>query len=65
MPVQPTADYQDTRRPEHDHDAFPPLTLGEAIFDLPERGAGEGVSIEGREHPEPVADPPFRPSAIT
>ena len=23
MPVQPTADYQDTRRPEHDHDALP------------------------------------------
>ena len=60
MPVQPSADYQDTRRPEHDHDALPPLTLNEAIFDLPERGAGEGVSIEGREHAEPVADPRLR-----
>ncbi|WP_435007960.1 DNA (cytosine-5-)-methyltransferase [Tundrisphaera lichenicola] len=60
MPVQPSADYQDTRRPEHDHDALPPLTLNEAIFDLPERGAGEGVSIEGWEHPEPAADPRFR-----
>jgi DNA (cytosine-5)-methyltransferase 1 len=60
MPVQPSADYQDTRRPEHDHDALPPLTLNEAIFDLPDRGAGEGVAIEGREHPDPVSDPRFR-----
>ena len=56
MPVQPTADYQDTRRPEHDHDALPPLTLTEAIFDLPERGAGEGVSVDGREPPDPSGD---------
>ena len=47
MPVQPTADYQDTRRPEHDHDALPPLTLTEAIFDLPERGAGKGCRSRG------------------
>ena len=60
MPVQPSADYQDTRRPELDHDALPPLTLNEAIFDLPERGAGEGVSIEGRQHQEAAADPRFR-----
>ena len=60
MPVQPSADYQDTRRPEHDHDALPPLTVNEAIFDLPDRGAGDGVSIEGREHAESVADPRLR-----
>ena len=60
MPVQPTADYQDTRRPEHDHDALPPITLAEAIFDLPERAAGEGVSIEGRQASDPTSDPRFR-----
>jgi DNA (cytosine-5)-methyltransferase 1 len=60
MPVQPTGDYQDTRRPEHDHDALPPLTLTEAIFDLPERAAGEGVSVDGWEPPDPAGDPRFR-----
>jgi DNA (cytosine-5)-methyltransferase 1 len=60
MPVQPTADYLDTRRPEHDHDALPPLTLTEATFDLPERSAGEGVSVDGREPPDPSGDPRFR-----
>jgi DNA (cytosine-5)-methyltransferase 1 len=60
MPVQPTADYQDVRRPEHDYDALPPLTLTEAIFDLPERAAGEGVSIDGREPPDTADDPRFR-----
>jgi DNA (cytosine-5)-methyltransferase 1 len=60
MPVQPTADYQDTGRKEHDHDALPALTLSEAIFDLPERGAGEGVSIEERQPAEAAGDPRFR-----
>jgi DNA (cytosine-5)-methyltransferase 1 len=55
MPVQPTADYQDTRRPEHDHDALPPLTLTEAIFNPPQSRAGEGVSIEGTGYTDSVA----------
>jgi DNA (cytosine-5)-methyltransferase 1 len=48
MPVVPTADYQDTRSPQLDHDALPPVGLAEAIFDLPERAAGEGVAVERR-----------------
>jgi DNA (cytosine-5)-methyltransferase 1 len=48
MPVAPTADYQDTRSPHLDHDALPPVGLAEAIFDLPERAAGEGVAVEKR-----------------
>jgi DNA (cytosine-5)-methyltransferase 1 len=60
MPAQPSAEYLDARRPEHDHDALPQVTLMEAIFDLPERAAGEGVSVEGREPPDPSRDPRFR-----
>ena len=60
MPVQPAAEYQDTRRPDLDHDALPPVTLGEAIFDLPDASAGEGVSVEAREPPDPAGDPRFR-----
>lgn len=60
MPVQPTADYQDTRRQEHDHDALPPVSLAEAIFDLPERAAGEGVSVDGWNQPDTSGDPRFR-----
>ncbi len=60
MPVAPTADYQDTRSPHLDHDALPPVGLAEAIFDLPERAAGEGVAIESRQLPEPSNDPRAR-----
>ena len=61
MPVQPTAEYQDTRRPEHDHDALPPLTLSEAIFDLPRAGRRRGRlrSTDGS-RPDPAGDPRFR-----
>ncbi len=34
MPVQPVEDYLDVRQPELDHDALPPVSLSEAIFDL-------------------------------
>jgi DNA (cytosine-5)-methyltransferase 1 len=60
MPLQPAADYQDASRPEHDHDALPQVRLAEAIFDLPERTAGEGVSVDRREPPDPSGDPRFR-----
>ena len=60
MPVAPSAEYQDTRGQHLDHDALPPVTLTEAIFDLPEREAGQGVAIEGWECPEPTSDPRFR-----
>jgi DNA (cytosine-5)-methyltransferase 1 len=60
MPVAPSAEYQDTRGQHLDHDALPPVTLAEAIFDLPERKAGQGVAVEGWECPEPTSDSRFR-----
>jgi DNA (cytosine-5)-methyltransferase 1 len=59
MPARPPEEYQDTRRADADLDALPPVTLGEAIFDLPERAAGTGVSVDEREPPD-LADPRFR-----
>ena len=60
MPVVPTADYQDMRSQHLDHDALPPVKLIEAIFDLPERRAGEGVSVDRWEPPDSTGDPRFR-----
>ena len=60
MPARPAQEYQDTRRPEHDLDALPAVTLTEAIFDLPPREAGSGTSVEGWAPPDPTADPRFR-----
>ncbi|WP_068420466.1 DNA (cytosine-5-)-methyltransferase [Planctomyces sp. SH-PL62] len=60
MPLVPTADYQDTRSQHLDHDALPPVGLSEAIFDLPERAAGEGKSTEGWSTPHALTDPRFR-----
>lgn len=60
MPVVPTADYQDTRSQHLDHDALPPIGLSEAIFDLPPRAAGEGISIDRREAPDPASASRFR-----
>ena len=45
MPLQPTEDYQDHRQ-DFDVDALPPITLQEAIFDLPARSAGQGFAVE-------------------
>jgi DNA (cytosine-5)-methyltransferase 1 len=60
MPVAPVADYQDTRSHHLDHEALPAISLSEASFDLPERRAGEGVAIEGRDVPDASRDPRFR-----
>jgi DNA (cytosine-5)-methyltransferase 1 len=60
MPARPPEEYQDTRRPDIDLDALPPVTLTEAIFDLPERGAGEGASVEERDPPDVTTDPRYR-----
>ena len=46
LPPQPQGDYRDRLRPELDVDALPPVTLNEAIFDLPVRKAGEGTAVE-------------------
>jgi len=60
MPLPPAADYQDTRSQHLDHDALPPIGLIEAIFDLPPRAAGQGVSVDERVAPDPTSDPRFR-----
>jgi DNA (cytosine-5)-methyltransferase 1 len=60
MPARPVEEYQDTRRPDLDLDALPPVTLQEAVFDLPIRAAGAGVSVEEQEPPDPSAGPRFR-----
>ena len=60
MPVVPSAEYQDTRSPQLDYDALPPIGLAEAIFDLPKRAAGEGTAIERRQPPDRPDDPRAR-----
>jgi DNA (cytosine-5)-methyltransferase 1 len=60
LPARPAEEYQDIHRADLDHDALPPVTLGEAIFDLPPREAGTGVAVDRREVRDPAADPRFR-----
>lgn len=60
LPARPVEEYQDIHRAALDHDALPPVTLGEAIFDFPPRHAGEGVAVERREIPDPRSDRRFR-----
>ena len=45
LPVPPAEEYQDHRQ-DFDVDALPPVTIQEAIFDLPPRAAGEGLAVE-------------------
>jgi DNA (cytosine-5)-methyltransferase 1 len=60
LPARPEEEYQDIHRPDLDHDALPPVTLSEAIFDLPPRGAGSGAAVGEREPPQTAADLRFR-----
>jgi DNA (cytosine-5)-methyltransferase 1 len=60
LPARPVEEYQDIHRAALDHDALPPVTLGEAIFDLPRREAGAGVAVERRDVPDPATDRRFR-----
>ena len=60
LPVRPSEEYQDIHRANLDHDALPPVTLGEAIFDLPVRDAGTGVAVKRRVAPGPETDRRFR-----
>jgi DNA (cytosine-5)-methyltransferase 1 len=46
LPREPHGDYQDMHRQDVDVDALPPITLREAIFDLPRRDAGSGTAVE-------------------
>ena len=60
MPARPVQEYKDERAPSLDLDALPAIGLTEAIFDLPERAAGTGVSVEQRPLPDPTTDPRYR-----
>src|SRR5262249_16383052 len=46
MRAAPAGEYQDMHRPGFDPDALPPITLDEAIFDLPPRDAGQGTGVD-------------------
>lgn len=56
LPARPHEEYQDIHRADLDHDALPPVTLAEAVFDLPPRKAGEGVAVERRAVFDPSSD---------
>jgi DNA (cytosine-5)-methyltransferase 1 len=45
LPARPPEEYKDIHRPDYDIDGLPPVTLDEAIFDLPERAAGSGTAV--------------------
>ncbi|MEZ4294649.1 MAG: DNA (cytosine-5-)-methyltransferase [Polyangiaceae bacterium] len=46
LPERPVEHYQDSLAKEFDPDALPPVTLDEAIFDLPARLAGGGDVVD-------------------
>jgi DNA (cytosine-5)-methyltransferase 1 len=60
LPARPAQEYQDQRKPDLDLDALPAIGLGEAIFDLPPRGAGAGVAIGAAASAAPAHDPRLR-----
>lgn len=60
MPARPAQEYQDVRKPDLDLDALPPVGLMEAVFDLPDRAAGTGVSVDVWSPPDPAADARYR-----
>lgn len=60
LPSRPSEEYQDVRHQDFDVDALPPVTLDEAIFDLPRRDAGDGCAMERWDPPEVSSDPRYR-----
>ncbi|OAI41701.1 hypothetical protein AYO40_02595 [Planctomycetaceae bacterium SCGC AG-212-D15] len=60
LPARPPEEYQDIHRQALDSDALPPVTLSEAIFDLAERGAGEGAAVDERIPPDLSGERRFR-----
>jgi len=60
VPEPPGEEYQDIHRSDFEVDALPPVTLDEAIFDLPPRQAGTGFAAELWEPPDVGADPRYR-----
>jgi DNA (cytosine-5)-methyltransferase 1 len=60
LPPRPAEEYQDVHRPGLDADALPPVTLQEAIFDLPKLQAGTGSAVGERVPPDLAGDRRFR-----
>jgi DNA (cytosine-5)-methyltransferase 1 len=60
LPPAPPQEYQELGRGSHDIDALPPVTLDEAIFDLPPRQAGQGEAIALWDPTRGVEDPRAR-----
>jgi DNA (cytosine-5)-methyltransferase 1 len=56
LPTEPYGEYQDFHQREFDVDALPPVTLEEAIFDLPPRAAASGAAAERWTPTEPGCD---------
>lgn len=60
MPFRPPPEYQHLLAGNFDMDALPPVTLEEAIFDLPPVGAGEGEAVSPDSAPDLEKDLRFR-----
>jgi len=60
LPSLPHEEYQDIQRSDFEVDALPPVTLDEAIFDLPPREAGGGVAADLWHPPDVATDPRYR-----
>ncbi|MCK6680982.1 MAG: DNA (cytosine-5-)-methyltransferase [Thermoanaerobaculia bacterium] len=60
LPTRPPEEYQDLGRADFDVDALPPVTLDEAIFDLPPREANGGRQVDVREPADPAGNPRYR-----
>jgi DNA (cytosine-5)-methyltransferase 1 len=59
LPTRPIEDYQDHRQ-DFDVDALPPVTVQEALFDLPDRISGQGYAVEWFSRQFTGTDPRFR-----
>jgi DNA (cytosine-5)-methyltransferase 1 len=61
LPARPVEDYRDEQRRDMDPDALPPVSLDEAIFDLPPRGVSSGSAlVRRRDRTGELADPRVR-----
>jgi DNA (cytosine-5)-methyltransferase 1 len=59
LPTPLIEDYQDHGQ-DFDVDALPPVTVDEAIFDLPPRAAGGGLAVESLKSGPPRTEPGYR-----
>jgi DNA (cytosine-5)-methyltransferase 1 len=60
LPTEPGREYRDLHRQDLDVDALPPISLREAIFDLPPRDAGSGTAVARWDRPSGTPPPSHR-----